>query len=393
MKYDFSFFDKGIDRYGTRSEKWDDPAQCGKDDLAMWVADWDFACAQPIVDALKERALHPCYGYSTSDPEDALAFCSYWQRRHGVKIDPKKTMMLPCVVSLKLAVRVFTQPGEKVLIMPPVYGPFHFSIQDNGREIAKAPLVKGEDGRYRLDFNAIEKELQNGAKCILFCNPHNPVSRAWTREELTQLVNLANTYSAVLISDEIHADFVFAPHVFTSALTIPGAEKCVVCLAAASKTFNVPGLQQATAFSANEEFLNKMRKEAGAAGVTSGNVFALAATQKAYTECDDWLDGMLAYLSESKRIIEEEIPRQIPKAILTPIEATCLCWLDLRAYAPTTAELSAKAKKHHVVFTGGTFFDKTLGEGYLRLNFGCPHSMLREAIKRLANAMNDETEE
>lgn len=394
MKYDFSFFDKGIERCGTRSEKWDDPEHCGKDDLAMWVADWDFACAEPIVDALKERAMHPCYGYSCADPEDARAFCSYWKRRHRVDIDPEKTMMLPCVVTgLKLAVRAFTQPGEKVMIMPPVYGPFHFSIRENEREIVKAPLVKNETGRYDLDFACIENELRNGVKCILFCNPHNPVSRAWSCDELTRLVELANVYGAVLVSDEIHADFVFAPYEFVSALSVPGAEKCVVCLAAASKTFNVPGLQQATAFAVNEKLLDRMKKEANAAGVTSGNVFALAATQKAYTECDDWLDGMLAYLGESKRIIEEEIPRQLPKAVLSPIEATCLCWLDLRAYAPTTAELSARTKKHHVVFTGGTFFDEALGDGYLRLNFGCPHSMLREAIKRLAAAMNDETEE
>ena len=391
MKYDFSFFDKGIERHGTRCEKWDDPAVCGADDLAMWVADWDFACAEPIVNALKERAMHPCYGYSCSDPKDAEAFCSYWQRRHGVSIKPEETMMLPCVVTgLKLAVRAFTKPGDKVLIMPPVYGPFHFSIRENDREIEKAALIKGDDGRYALDFEAIENALKNGAKCILFCNPHNPVSRAWSRDELQRLVDLSNTYQAVLISDEIHADFVFKPYQFVSVKNLPGSEKCAVCVAAASKTFNVPGLQQATAFSANAELLNKMRHEADAAGVTSGNIFALAATQKAYTECDDWLDGLLAYLVESKRIIETEIPKQLPKAILTPIEATSLCWIDLRAYAPTTSELTAKAKKHHIVFTGGTFFDEVLGDGYLRLNFGCPHSMLREAIARLARAMHDE---
>lgn len=390
MKYDFSFFDAGIDRHGTRCEKWDDPKQCAEGDLAMWVADWDFPCAEPIVNALKARAEHPCYGYSCDDPKDAEAFCGYWKRRHDVDILPEQTMMMPCVVTgLKLAVRVFSKPGEKVIIMPPVYGPFHFSIEGNGRQIAKAPMHKDENGRYHLNYEAIEAELKDGAKCILFCNPHNPASRAWTYDEIKRLIDLANAYDAVLISDEIHADFVFKPHQFVSSMKIDGAEKCVVCLAAASKTFNVPGLQQAMAFSANAELLKKMKAEANAAGVTSGNVFALAATQKAYTECDDWLDGMLAYLEESKRIIEEEVPRLLPKAVLTPIEATCLCWLDLRAYAPTTKELSEKAKKHHVVFTGGTFFDSVLGDGYMRLNFGCPHSMLREAISRLAAAMND----
>ena len=391
MKYDFSFFDQSINRFGTRSEKWDDPVHCGPDDLAMWVADWDFACAEPIVNALQERAKHPCFGYSSPDPNDELAFCGFWERRHNVKILPEQTMMLPCVVTgMKLAVRVFSNPGEPVIITPPVYGPFRFSIESNNRVIAKAPLKEDENARYYIDFEAIENHLKAGAKCVLFCNPHNPISRSWSFDELKQLVDLCIAYDAVLISDEIHADFIYQPHEFISALRIPGAEKCVVTLTSASKTFNIPGLQQAMAVSYNAELLGKMKTEANAAGVTSGNIFALAAAQKAYTECDDWLDGMLAYLEESKKIIETEVPRLMPKARLTPIEATCLCWLDLRAYAPTTDELSAKAKKHHVVFTGGTFFDPTLGDGFLRLNFGCPHAMLREAIKRLAAAMNDE---
>ena len=390
MKYDFSFFDKGINRVGTRSEKWDDPIHCGSDDLAMWVADWDFECAEPIVKALQNRAQHPCFGYSSPDPNDQLSFCSFWQRRHNVEIKPEQTMMLPCVVTgLKLAIRVFTNPGDKVVIMPPIYGPFHFSIEANERIIAKAPMFADENARYHINFEAVENELKDGAKCVLFCNPHNPISRLWSFDELKQLVDLCIAYDAVLISDEIHADFVYKPQEFISALRIPGAEKCVIALASASKTFNIPGLQQAMAVSYNSDLLDKIRKEADAAGVTSGNIFALAAAQKAYSECDDWLDGMLEYLEESKKIIETEIPRMMPKARLTPIEATCLCWIDLRAYAPTTVELSAKAKKHHVVFTGGTFFDPELGEGFLRLNFGCPHAMLREALKRLANAMNE----
>ena len=299
-------------------------------------------------------------------------------------------MMLPCVVTgLKLAVRVFTKPGDKVLIMPPVYGPFHFSIESNDRIIAKAPMTVDENARYHINFEAVENELKSGSKCVLFCNPHNPISRLWSYDELKQLVDLCIAYNAVLISDEIHADFVYKPQEFLSILRIPGAEKCVITLASASKTFNIPGLQQAMAVSYNSELLDKIKKEADAAGVTSGNIFALAAAQKAYSECDDWLDGMLEYLAESKRIIETDVPRLMPKARLTPIEATCLCWIDLHAYAPTTEELSAKAKKHHVVFTGGTFFDPALGEGFLRLNFGCPHAMLREAIKRLADAMNE----
>ena len=163
----------------------------------------------------------------------------------------------------------------------------------------------------------------------------------------------------------------------------------VLALAAASKTFNVPGLQQAMAMSHNAQLLAALKEEGECAGVTSGNSFALPATQAAYTECDDWLRGLKDYLEESRSILTRAVPQLLPRAVLSPIEATCLCWLDLRAYAPTCEELQRRVKKHHLVLNDGTFFDETLGQGFLRLNFACPHARLLEGLKRLAEAMND----
>ncbi len=390
MKYDRAYFDTHVNRKGTRSVKWDaGPVTCDED-LPMWVADWDFACAEPILEAVRERAEHPCLGYNCSDPADEQSFCDYWQRHHRLTIAPKQTFMMPCVVTgLKLAVRVFTAPGDGVVIMPPVYGPFRNSVVINGRTPYEAPLSRDEAGRYHLDFAAVEAMLQKGARCILFCNPHNPVSRAWSREELQRLVDLANQYSAVLVSDEIHADFVYQPAIFHSMLSMDGAEKCVVTFAAASKTFNVPGIQQAMAISFNEELLQKIAHEADCAGVTSGNTFALAATQAAYTACDDWRSGMLAYLEESRQIIMRELPRLLPRAVVSPIEATALCWIDLRAYAPTMDEIMARLKRHHLVLNNGTFFGE-LGNGFVRMNFACPHDRLHEGLRRLAAAMTEE---
>ena len=314
----------------------------------------------------------------------------YWQRHHDVTIAPEQTYMLPCVVTgLKLAARAFTKPGDAIVLMPPVYGPFRQSIVCNHRKPAAAPLVSDAQGRYSMDYAAIEAQLKSGSRCVFLCNPHNPVSRAWSREELQRLLNLCLAYQAVLVSDEIHADFVYEPNHFVSALTLEGNEQCVLALAAASKTFNVPGLQQAMAMSHNAQLLAALKEEGECAGVTSGNSFALPATQAAYTECDDWLRGLKDYLEESRSILTRAVPQLLPRAVLSPIEATCLCWLDLRAYAPTCEELQRRVKKHHLVLNDGTFFDETLGQGFLRLNFACPHARLLEGLKRLAEAMND----
>jgi cysteine-S-conjugate beta-lyase len=388
-KYNEAFFDAGVERKNTHCVKWD-ASKVGDEDLPMWVADWDFACPDPIVQAVRQRAEHPCYGYCADDPQDEITFCDYWQRHHGVSIKPEETYMMPCVVTgLKLAARVFANADEKIVLMPPVYGPFRKSVECNHRVPAVAPLVPDQAGRYSMDFDAIEAQLKDGARCVFLCNPHNPVSRAWSREELQHLLNLCLSYHAVLVSDEIHADFVYEPNRFVSALALDGNEQCVIAFAAASKTFNVPGLQQAMAVSHNPQLLSALREEGECAGVTSGNVFALAGTQAAYRDCDDWLEGLKNYLEESRTILTRAVPQLMPKAVLSPIEATCLCWLDLRAYAPTCEELQRRVKKHHLVLNDGTFFDKTLGEGFLRLNFACPHARLLEGLKRLAEAMND----
>ena len=273
------------------------------------------------------------------------------------------------------------------MIFTPVYGPFHDAVTRGGRRIYAAPLTRDENARYHMDLERVEQRLKEGARLILLCNPHNPVSRTWHMEELAALASLARRYNALLVSDEIHADFVYTPNRHHSILTVPGADACAVMLASASKTFNVPGLQQSMAVSHNQELLDKLKENVERQGVMCGNVFALDATQAAYTQCDDWLDGLKAYLEEGREIVRQEVAVRLPRAVLTPIEATALCWLDLRAYASTCKELAERLRAHHVVLTGGTFFDKQLGEGFMRLNFACPHSSLREGVRRMAEAL------
>ncbi len=388
MKYDRAFFDAGIDRIGSRCVKWDAADYCKPGDLPMWVADWDFRCAEPIVDALRQRAEHACYGYPCGDANDQAAFCAYWQRRHHLTVRPEQTAMLPCVVTgLRQAVLTFTQPGDSVLILTPLYAPFRDAIERSGRRAAAVPLIPEEAGRYAIDFDGVESALKDGTRLILFCNPHNPVSRAWRMEELTQLGQLAKQYDALLVSDEIHADFVYKPLEFISMLHVPGADERTLMFTAASKTFNIPGLQQAMAVSFCPDLLKKLVDHMEMQGVTSGNVFALPATQAAYTACDDWLDGLLAYLDESRGILTDQMKALLPEAIVSPIEATALSWLDLRAYDDSSDSLDRRLRAAGLVLNKGTVFDRQAGDGFMRLNFACPHDTLREGVRRMAKAL------
>lgn len=386
MKYNQEYFDEGLYRMGTRCEKWDEcRVEHGEDALPMWVADMDFPSPPAVQEAILRRAAHPTYGYTAVMADDTLALTDFWQRRHGLTLDAQDVMMIPCVITgLKLAILALTRPGDGVIIQSPVYGPFRFSVEATGRTLMEAPLLRREDGGYDMDLAAVEKQLQAGAKMMLLCNPHNPVSRVWTKEELSALLTLLNRYGAYLVSDEIHADFVYAPNTFTPVLSLQ--RERVISLCAASKTFNLAGLQQASLLCREEDVRRLIQAEMDRAGVRSGNIFALEATRAAYNEGDAWLDGLISYLDGSRALLQELVARHLPRAVLTPMEGTYLAWLDCRAYGMTTEELLAKAAEAGVVFTSGEFFGRG-GEGYLRINIGCPRRYVEEGILRLAVAL------
>ena len=386
MKFNQEYFDEGLYRMGTRCEKWDEcRAEHGEDALPMWVADMDFPSPPAVQEAILRRAAHPTYGYTAVMADDTLALTDFWQRRHGLTLDAQDVMMIPCVITgLKLAILALTQPGDGVIIQSPVYGPFRFSVGATGRTLMEAPLLRREDGGYDMNLAAVEEQLQAGAKLMLLCNPHNPVSRVWTKDELSALLSLLNRYGAALVSDEIHADFVYAPNTFTPALSLQGER--VISLCAASKTFNLAGLQQASLLCREEDVRKRIQAEMDRAGVRSGNIFALEATRAAYNEGDAWLDGLVAYLDGSRALLQELVARHLPRAVLTPMEGTYLACLDCRAYGMTTDELLAKAAEAGVVFTSGEFFGHG-GEGYLRINIGCPRRYVEEGILRLAVAL------
>ena len=390
MRFDTAYFDAGIRRVGTECEKWDGMiAETGDETMIpMWVADMDFPSPPAIRDALAGVLARGTWGYTISGDADRQALCDYWARRHSVTIERESVLLSPCVVTgLKLALRVVTKPGDGVLINPPVYGPFFMSIRSNGRKVVESPLVRDGDGRYTMDLADMEGKLASGeAKAVMLCSPHNPCGRAWSEEELTAVVALCRRYGAPIVCDEIHADFVYAPNTHHSILTIPGAREIAVMLCAASKTFNVAGLEQSAIVCCNEAVRKAIAEDMAASGVKAGNAFALAATRAAYTGCDAWLDGLMDYLAGSRDMVAAFVAERMPRVRLTPLEATYLMWLDCSALGVTQDELLARIRAAHVKVNDGLFFGEQ-GRGFIRLNIGCPRSQIREALTRLATVL------
>ena len=390
MAFDKTYFDAGIRRVGTECEKWDGMiAETGDADMIpMWVADMDFPSPPAIQKALADVLAWGTWGYTMSGEQDAQALCSYWARRHGVVIRPDEVLMSPCVVTgMRVALRALTAPGDGVLINPPVYGPFFQSVKANGRRVVESPLVADEAGRYTMNLPEMEEKLASGeAKAYMMCSPHNPVGRCWSEEELTAVVSLCAKYGVPVICDEIHADFVFAPNRHVSMLSIPGAAERVVMLCAASKTFNVAGLQQSSIVCRNPEMLEKMRHEMEAGGVKSGNAFALAATRAAYTDCDARLDGLVAYLTDNRDFAVKYIAEHMPHVRVTPLEATYLMWLDCSALGMAQSTLMEKIASAHVMVNDGTIFGEQ-AKGFIRLNIGCPRPQLALALERMATVL------
>ncbi len=386
------FFDKGLNRIGTRCEKWDGMRKReGEGLLAMWVADMDFQSPPAIQEALIARAEHPTYGYTEVLEDDFSAPINFWQRRHQIDFKQEELMILPCVVTgLKICIQAFSHPGDPVVIQSPVYGPFAHAVTSNGRSLADAPLVCDEKGHYTMDLAATEEHFKKGARLMLLCSPHNPVSRVWSKQELKALMDLCKKYQVILVSDEIHSEFALDPFHFTSVFHLsPNHDDLLISLGAASKTFNVAGLQQATLFCKNPQLRLSLERLIQRIGITSGNIFALEGTRAAYNHGDAWLDGLKTYLKQGADLLNQLLKANCPKAILSPLEGTYLAWINIRAYG-TSNELLPKIKKAGLYVNDGRVFGEKAGEGHIRLNIGCPHSHIEKAVAMLKEALEGE---
>ena len=387
MKYDF---DKIVDRTGTESLKWVYPRKVLKveDAIPMWVADMDFEAPPAVVEAIRNRAAHGIYGYPLVPPSFWQAAIGWLGRRHGWEVRKDEMAMTPGIVpALNYAVRAFTKPGDGVIIQTPVYFPFYHAVENNGRRVVRNPL-RFDGRRYTMDLEDLERKLDEGGRMLILCSPHNPVGRVWTREELEAIGRLAVERDLLVVSDEIHHDLIFkgSRHVPFASLSPALAERTVTCIAP-SKTFNIPGLSTAAIIASNPKLLEAFEDESERAGFELGQVFGIVGFEAAYGQGDDWLDELLSYLEANVDFMEKFLGEQIPGIRLVRPEGTYLALLDCRGLGLEPAALNDFfLKKARVYFSDGAMFGKEL-EGFVRMNFACPRSVLAEALERIERAV------
>lgn len=380
-------FDKIVERRGTGSLKYDFAAKWGmpEDVLPLWVADMDFETSSYVVDALAQRLQHGIFGYTESGEGYFEAVKDWMMRRHSWKVQEDWLVKTPGVVfALAMAVKAYTEPGDGVLIQQPVYYPFSQVIRENGRKVVNNPLYLGDDNRYHIDFEDFERKLvEEKIKLFILCSPHNPVGRVWTGEELCHLGDLCVRHHVIVISDEIHADFVFqGKHQVFANLKKEYEPISVICTAP-SKTFNLAGLVLSNIFIPDEELRRKFCGQMDGAGTSQIGTMGIIACEAAYGKGEEWYQAMLRYVKDNIDYISQYTKEKLPGVRMVEHEGTYLVWLDFRETG-----LDAKTLEYKIVheaklwLDGGTMFGEE-GSGFQRINAACPRKMLVEAMERI----------
>lgn len=384
-------FDKVIDRRNTRCLKYDFAKRRGmpEDVLPLWVADMDFATSSYIEDALIERAKHGIFGYSEVQTPYFEILANWLKKHHNWDVQEKWLIKTPGVVfALAMAVKAYTEIDEGILIQAPVYYPFYEVIRDNGRKIVENELYLGDDNRYHIDFEDFEdKIISEKVRLFILCSPHNPVGRVWTAEELVKLGDICVKHGVIVVSDEIHADFVFKGrhHVFASLKK--EFENISITCTSPSKTFNLASMMMSNIFIPNHELKRKFRKELDAAGTSQLGIMGLVACEAAYCKGEEWYRSMIEYVRKNIEFTKEYIAENIPDVSMIDIEGTYLVWLDFHKTGLSAEELDRRIIHNAKLWLdSGKIFGKC-GEGFQRINVACPRSILKEALDRIKNIL------
>jgi cystathionine beta-lyase len=392
-------FDKVITRDGTASVKQDGRGSYfgTSDVLPLWVADMDFSAPVAVTKALIQRAEHPVYGY-TFYPESMYdALIDWLKKRNGWKVERDWIVMAPGVVtSLFASVMAFAEPGDGVIVQPPVYAPFFSAVMTNQRCLIENPLIL-VDGVYYIDFEHLERCAADGAKMLLFCSPHNPVGRVWSRTELEQLLAITRRYDITILSDEIHADLIYPDLKHTEnptgeqhttlAMLANNSDKIITAVAP-SKTFNIPGLGLSAMIVPNPAQRTALKKVFESLHLSNANPFSIAAFEAAYRGGEAWLQALLTYLQGNRDFVRDYLKKNIPAIRLIQPQGTYLLWLDCRDLKMTDLQLEAFfVKEAKVGLNLGKSFGKG-GSGFMRLNIASPRSVIAEALNRIASTLN-----
>ena len=386
-------FDQIINRRNTRCLKYDFAARRGypEDILPLWVADMDFKTSSYVEDTLSELVRHNIYGYSNTQPGDGFfeAVSGWMERHHGWKVDPLWHVKSPGVCfAIASAIRALTEPGDSVIIQQPVYYPFSSLIRHNGRKVVSSDLVRDAEGHYSMDYDDFEqKVIRHDVKLFILCNPHNPVGRVWTKEELQRIGRICAAHGVIVFSDEIHFDFVWEGEHNVFQEIDPAFREFTVTATSPSKTFNLAGLQQSNIFIPNISLKRRFTEEIDRTGYDEPTIFGIAAAQAVYENGDTWYESMKAYVEKNICFADEFVREHLPGVSMKKPEGTYLIWLDFSGTGMTTAELDDMIiQKAKLWLDSGAIFGKA-GEGFQRINTACPQSILREALERLEDVL------
>ncbi len=384
MKYNF---DEIIDRKGTNCLKYDFASERGKPKgvLPLWIADMDFKAPDIVLERLSEIVNHGIFGYSDSKEDYFLVLKNWFEKKFGWKVKEEWLVKTPGIVfAIAAAIHAFTKEGDAVLIQQPVYYPFSETILDNKRKLVNSPLKRTGD-RYEIDFEDFEEKIiQEQVKLFIFCSPHNPVGRVWEKDELKRIGEICLKHGVIVVSDEIHSDFVYPGHQHTvfASLSKEISDITITCTAP-SKTFNIAGLQISNIFIENPVLREKVKKAIAQTGYSQVNQIGLAACQAAYEGGEEWLEELKEYLAGNIEYTRAFLKEHLPKITLIEPEGTYLLWLDFKAYNLTEEEREELiVKKAGLWLDSGSMFGPD-GEGYERINIACPRKTLEKALWQL----------
>lgn len=379
-------FDVIHERRGTNSAKWDGTPH--PDILPMWIADMDFAVLPEIQEALGHRVQHGIFGYAWPDDSYREAVCGWMKRRHDLEIRPEWIQCSNGVVTaLKTAIQAWTEPGDEVAVITPVYYPFYKSIEGNGRIVRPLSLTL-RDGQYILEDEELRK--LDGAKLLLFCNPHNPAGKVWTRQEQEKIADACRRYDVKVVSDEIHGDFI-RPGVrmvpFWNAA--PDARDWSILCTAPSKTFNLAALWTSNILIANDDMREAFALVMDRNGAGNPNIFGIDACRAAYTFGDDWVDSLNAYIDSNFRFMKNYLLTELPQLQMIEPQGTYLAWVDCRALGMDASQLETFMKeKARLLLDEGVIFGQA-GAGFERFNVACPRPVLKQALDQLRDAIRE----
>lgn len=388
-------FDEIIDRKKSYCAKWDSQPEEINDDclIPLWVADMDFKVAQPIEKAIEKCVKHGVYGYAIIPENYDDAIISWMERRHQFKVEKDWIVLTPGVVTaLKIAVQAYSQVDDAVLVFKPVYYPFDFSIELNKRKLIECPLVRKEN-HYEIDLEDLETKIkENDVKLIILCNPHNPVGKVYTKDELYQIGMICKKYQVKVIVDEIHQDFVFGNHQHIPFYNVDESFKdfSIICTAP-SKTFNLAGLQTSNIIIANKNMRKQFIEVKEANGINDPQLFGMVACMSAYNECELWVDEMLEYINDNFIYLDQFLKANMPEIKMMDHEGLYLAWIDFTAMNMTHQELEEfMLKKAHLWLDEGYIFG-TGGAGFERFNLALPRSQLAKVCQQLLIAYKEKS--